>query len=257
MADALSGEVAWITGAGTGIGRAIAETLAAAGAAVALTGRKPAPLEATATAIAAAGGRAIVVLADVTRADAVADAHGRVVGELGTPGILVNNAGMNLARRHYRDLSPADAAALVETNLTAPFLCVLQVLPTMRAAGGGTLVHVASLAGKGLFLPSGPAYSAAKHGVAAMSALINAEEGIHGIRSICVSPGEVDTPMLSQRPTPLSREHLATVLKPQDIADTVLFALSLPKRACLADIVIVPTDNPAHRGEARALAQRA
>ena len=251
----LDGQVAWVTGAGSGIGRAIALAFAEAGGRVALTGRRAEALAETAALIRAQGGEAVEVAADVTEAGAVAEAHRRVVAALGDPGILVNNAGGNAKRRHWNQLSPEDMGWVLDVNLRGPFLCSLAVLPAMRARRDGLLIHVASLAGTGIFVPSGPAYGAAKHGARAMSATINAEEGIHGIRSVCINPGEVATPILDTRPRPPSPEERALMVQPEDVAACALFAAGLPARTCVAELTVVPTDNAQHRAAARAVEQ--
>ena len=245
----------WITGAGTGIGQAIALAFAAAGERVALTGRTAAALEQTREAVEAAGGTAVVVVADVTDEHAVTSAHQAVVDAFGPPAVLVNNAGANAKRRHWAQLSPADMAMVVDVNLKGPFLCTLAVLPAMRAAGGGTIIHVASVAGTGIFAVTGPAYTAAKHGARALSATLNAEEGIHGIRSICINPGEVATPIMDQRPRPPSAADRALMVQPQDIAAAAVFAATLPPRTCMAEMTIQPTDNAFYRATAHAIAR--
>ncbi|HUZ65376.1 MAG TPA: SDR family oxidoreductase [Acetobacteraceae bacterium] len=249
----LKGRIAWITGAGSGIGRAIALTFAGAGAQVALTGRTEASLRETEAMIRAAGGTVLLAPADVTDAAAVRAAHDKVAQAWGHPDILVNNAGSNVGRRHWKNLGPEGAAEVIDVNLKAPFLCSLAVLPAMRAKGGGMLIHIASLAGTAIHAVSGPSYTAAKHGAVAMSATINAEEGIHGIRSVCICPGEVATPILDKRPAPPSAEDRALMVQPDDIAAAALFCATLPPRACVTDLVIVPTDNHAHRATARAI----
>ncbi len=181
---ALTGRIAWITGAGTGIGRATTVALARAGARVALTGRTIATLEETAALVRAEGGTALLAPGDVTDPAAVAAAHAAVVAGLGDPDILVNNAGWNETKRHWKDLTPETVQRLIAGNLTGPFLVTLAVLPAMRARRDGVLIHIASISATSVYLPSGPVYTAAKFGARAMSATLNAEEGIHGIRSV-------------------------------------------------------------------------
>lgn len=251
----MKNSIVWITGAGTGIGQAVALAFAAAGARVALTGRRPDALEETRAAVVAAGGQAMIAAADVTDPAAVTQAHQAVVAAFGHPAVLVNNAGANARRRHWAQLSAEDMAMVVDVNLKGPFLCTLAVLPAMRAAGGGTIIHVASVAGTGIFAVTGPAYTAAKHGARAMSATLNAEEGIHGIRSICINPGEVATPIMDQRPRPPSAEDRAIMVQPHDIAAAAVFAAGLPPRTCMAEMTIQPTDNAFYRGTAYAIAR--
>jgi NADP-dependent 3-hydroxy acid dehydrogenase YdfG len=254
--SALAGKIAWITGAGTGIGRATTLALARAGATVALTGRTLATLEETAALVRAEGGTALIAPADVTDPAAVAAAHAAVVAGVGDPDILVNNAGWNVVRRHWKDLTPETAQQLIAGNLTAPVLVTLAVLPAMRARRDGVLIHIASVSATTVFLPSGPIYTAAKFGARAMSQTLNAEEGIHGIRSVSINPGEVVTPILDKRPVKLTQDQLALMAQPEDIAAAVLFCATLPARACVTDLTLMPTDAANWRADAHAIAAR-
>ncbi len=248
----IAGQVAWITGAGSGIGRAMAVAFARAGCRVALTGRRRDMLDETAALM--AGADPAVVPADVSDAAAVAAAHQAVTAALGEIDILVNNAGTNARRRHWRDLSAEDMAGVVDVNLKGPFLCSLAVLPAMRARRRGLLIHTVSNAAAGIYPVSGPTYTASKHGARAMSATINAEEGIHGIRSVCINPGEVETPILDTRPRPPSTEDRALMIQPEDIAAAAVFAAQLPPRTCMAEMLINPTDNNFYRAIAHGIA---
>jgi NADP-dependent 3-hydroxy acid dehydrogenase YdfG len=249
----VDGKVVWVTGAGSGIGRACALAFAAAGAKVALTGRRIAALEETAAAIRGKGSAALVAVADVTDPGSVEQAHREIVAALGDPLVLVNSAGSNVTERHWKNLAPAGASAVIDLDLKAMFYCTLAVLPAMRARRDGRIVHIASQAGVSLQTISGPSYSASKHGVVAMSASLNAEEGINGIRSICISPGEVDTPILSTRPSPPSAAERELMLLPEDVAETVLFCATLPHRACVTELILLPTDDRHVRDRARAI----
>ncbi len=250
----LTGKVVWITGAGSGIGRSTALAFAAAGARVAISGRRADMLGETARLIEGAGGAATVAPADVANAADVTRAHAEIIAALGEVEILVNNAGTNAKRRHWKDLAPEDMARVVDVNLKGPFLCSLAVLPAMRARGGGTLIHVVSNAATGIYAVSGPTYTASKHGARAMSATINAEEGIHGIRSVCINPGEVETPILDTRPQPPGAADRALMVQPEDIAAAAVFAAMLPPRTCMAEMLITPTDNNFYRATAKAIA---
>ena len=123
----------------------------------------------------------------------------------------------------------------------------------MRARRDGRIVHIASQAAVGLHPVSGPTYAAAKKGVLALSATLNAEEGIHGIRSICISPGEVDTPILNTRPAPPSAAERELMLKPEDVAAAALFSVTLPQRACVTELVLLPTDDRHMRAQANTI----
>lgn len=242
---------AWVTGAGSGIGRAVAIALGQAGYRLALTGRREAPLRETAG---LAGQEALILPADLTDAAAVEAAARRVAEALGGPDLLVNNAGSNVPRRHWHQLGAADAALLVDVNLTAPFLTSLAVLPAMKARGGGLMVQIASMAGKGTSAVSGPGYIAAKTGFVALSASLNAENGIHNIRSTCICPGEVVTPILDKRPVPVSDEERARMLQPEDLAAAVLFVANLPERVCINEMLVTPTWNRFQAAEAQKVA---
>jgi len=234
----LQGKSAWVTGAGSGIGRAIAIAFAQEGAKVALTGRRVAPLEETAAMI---GEAAIVVPADLTDEAAIAAALAKVEAGIGGPDILVNNAGVNLPKRYLHQLTPEAIRALVDGNLTAPFMTSVAVLPGMRARGGGHLIQIASMAGKNISFLSGPGYTAAKHGFVALSQAINQENGIHNIRSCCICPGEVATDILKNRPEPVPAEDLERLLQPEDIAAMALFVATMPARANITEMLVTPT----------------
>lgn len=241
----LAGKMAWITGAGSGIGEAAALALAAEGASVVLTGRTRAKLETVAARIGAA---ASVMPGDMTVAaevQAIADA---IVAQHGRLDILVNNAGLNIAARDWQVLAPPGIDAVISANLNSAFYCVSAVLPTMRAqfqrdGSGGLLIHTASLAGRFITRLSGPAYTAAKHGVVAMSHTINMAECIHNIRSTVVLPGEVATPILDLRPVPVSPEERARMAQPEDVGELVRFIACLPDRVVLNEVMIAPTWN--------------
>lgn len=234
----LAGKSAWVTGAGSGIGRAIAIAFAAEGAKVALTGRRTAPLEETAAMI---GGGAVIAPADLTDDKQVAAALAKVEATIGGPDILVNNAGVNLPKRYLHQLTPEAIRTLVDGNLTAPFLTSVAVLPGMRRRGGGHLIQIASMAGKGISFLSGPGYTAAKHGFVALSQSINQENGIHNIRSCCICPGEVATDILKNRPEPVPAEDIERLLQPEDIAAMALFVATLPPRANVTEMLVTPT----------------
>ena len=216
------GMAAWMTGAGSGIGRACAVAFARAGARVAFTGRRRA-LEETAGLIAGLDGLApLMVPADVSDAASVVAAHAKIVAAWATrrPRQLRRR---QCPQRHWGNLGPQGASEVIDLDLKAVFYCTLAVLPAMRLRGDGSIVHIASQAGVSLQTVTGPSYSAAKHGVVAMSASLNAEEGIHGIRSICISPGEVETPILDTRPVPPTAAERKLMLQPEDVAEAALF----------------------------------
>jgi NADP-dependent 3-hydroxy acid dehydrogenase YdfG len=241
--QSIEGKVAWVTGAGSGIGRAASLALAKAGVRLALSGRRKAQLEETAKLIAAAGGHAEIEALDVTDSAAVTLTAERIVRQLGRLDILVNNAGLNIVERAWSALNPARIDEILGANLHGAFYCVVAALPIMRAHKDGLIINVASLAGKRVSPLSGAGYTAAKHAVVAMNASINMEEYANGIRACAICPGEVATPILDQRPVPVSEEDRARMLQAEDLGETVLFVARLPPHVCVSEILIAPTWN--------------
>ena len=242
----LAGRVAWVTGAGSGIGEAAALALAGAGATLVLTGRRTEPLEAVAARIAAAGGQATVLPGDLTRPATAGEIVSEVERRFGRLDLLVNNAGLNIAARAWRDLTVEGIDTVLHGNLSAAFYCAAAALGPMRRQGDGLLIHTASWAGKYISPLSGPAYTAAKHGVVAMSQSINMEEYRNGIRSTAILPAEVATPILDRRPVPPNAEERAAMLQPGDLGALVLFVATQPASVCLNEITISPTMNRAY-----------
>jgi NADP-dependent 3-hydroxy acid dehydrogenase YdfG len=239
----LAGKVAWVTGAGSGIGEAAALALAEEGAAVVLTGRRPAPLDDVAGRIKARGGAAHAQPGDLMQPRSVQAIASFIEGSLGRLDILVNNAGLNVTERSWAQLTPASAEQVIDGNLASAFYCVTAVLPMMRAQKDGVLIHTASMAGRVVSKLSGPAYTAAKHGVVAMSHSINLEECVNGIRSCVICPGEVATPILDKRPNQVSAEERARMVQPQDCGDLIRYIACLPRHVCLNEVHITPTWN--------------
>jgi NADP-dependent 3-hydroxy acid dehydrogenase YdfG len=238
----LTGKVAWVTGAGTGIGEAAALALAE-GAIVVLTGRRAEPLERLAQRIHQAGGTAHARPGDLTDAATPQAIGADIVKTLGRIDILVNNAGVNIRDRHWDKLTPHGIDQVVHGNLSAALYCVTVVLPVMRAQQDGVIIHTASMAGRFIGGLSGPIYTAAKHGVVAMSHTINMEECDNGIRSTAMLPGEVATPILDQRPIPVTPEQRARLVQPEDCGDLVRYIACLPAHVCINEVMITPAYN--------------
>ncbi len=251
MTETLAGKVAWVTGAGSGIGEAAALALAGAGARVVLTGRREEPLRTLAGCIAASGGEAAVAPGDVTDAGRIQGIVAEIAARFGRLDVLVSNAGSNVRERRWDALSPEGAQGVIEANLSSAFYASLAVLPLMRAQGDGVLIHTASWAGRYVSPVSGPAYTAAKHAVVAMSHSINMEECVNGIRSTVLCPAEVATPILDKRPVPVSAEDRARMLQPDDMAALILFVATRPKHVCLNEVVISPAWNRGYVPDAR------
>jgi NADP-dependent 3-hydroxy acid dehydrogenase YdfG len=244
----LKGKVAWITGAGTGIGEGAALALARDGATVVLSGRRKEVLQGVADKIAKAGGKAAVQVCDVTKAAAVQKVADAIKAEFGRLDIVVNNAGMNVPKRSWQQLDMAGADAVITGNLTSAFYVVQATLPIMRAQKDGVLIHTASWAGRFIGPVSGPAYTAAKHGMVAMSHTINLEECRNGIRSTVVCPGEVATPILVNRPIPETPETMARMVQSEDMGNIIAFLAGQPSHVCINEVVVSPTHNRGYIG---------
>lgn len=251
--DTLKGKVVWITGGGSGIGLSAARSMVAAGATVVISGRRAALLEevtAEVMAQAAASGEGQIEgwALDVNDLEAVAQSGAAIIAKHGCVDILVNSAGINVAKRSWADVTVSDFARVVQTNLNGAMAACHAVLPTMRSRKSGLIVNVASWAGRYDSAFTGPAYNASKHGLVAMCATLNIDEGRHGIRACALCPGEVATPILKSRPVPPSEEEMARMLQPDDLGSVILFLAELPSHVCVNEMVISPTWNRAYLG---------
>lgn len=236
-------KVAWITGAGTGIGRGGAIALAREGFAVALSGRRAAPLEEVAGKVREAGGRALVVPLDVSRAADVDAAAARVAAELGPVDVLVNSAGLNVPQRAWKDVSPEGWQQVVDINLSGTFLCTRAVLAAMRERRQGLVINIASWAGRHALAFVGPVYNATKHAVVALTHSFNMEENANGLRACVIMPGEVATPIPRTRPVPPPPQEMAAMLQEDDLGRTIAFVATMPPHVCVNEILVSPTRN--------------
>lgn len=239
----LTGKIAWVTGAGSGIGQAAAVALAREGATVVLTGRRKGPLEETAATIKKAGGKAVAMPGDLMKSSAVKKIAADIGKKFGRCDILVNNAGLNILERTFRQLTPAGIDQVIQGNLSSAFYCTTAVLPMMRKQKGGLLIHTSSVAGRVPGPLSGATYSAAKHGVVAMSHTLNMEECVNGIRSCVVLPGEVATPILDKRPVPVTKAERARMAQSEDVGDLIRYIACLPAHIVINEVMINPTWN--------------
>jgi NADP-dependent 3-hydroxy acid dehydrogenase YdfG len=237
----LGGQVAIVTGAGTGIGRETARLLAAEGAAVVLCGRRREPLAAVVGEILAAGGKAAARQADVERD---AEALGLVRWALQTYGrvdILINNAGYSSRVRNVRWVGRDEWDSVLAVNLDAVYLLTQAVLPGMIERGGGTIVTVSSAAALRPGLISGAPYGAAKAAVRNLMGHVHTVLRAKGIRATTIVPAEVDTPILAKRPLPPDAQARATMMQAEDVARAILFCVTLPPRTVIEEIVMSPT----------------
>jgi 3-oxoacyl-[acyl-carrier protein] reductase len=229
---------ALITGATEGIGRATAFALGRAGYRVGVCARTAGTVESLVSELRASGIEAAGAAADVSDADQVTGMVERLSGALGEIGVLVNNAGVLIARP-FGELTLEDWDATMAVNLRGPFLMTRAVLPAMRARRQGAIVNVASLAARNGFV-GGSAYVASKHAVLGFGRALMLELRQEGIRVITVCPGSVDTGMLTDQP--MLKSDRARILQPEDVAETILHALRLPERAMLSEVDLRPSN---------------
>jgi NAD(P)-dependent dehydrogenase (short-subunit alcohol dehydrogenase family) len=229
---------ALVTGATQGIGRATAFALGRAGYRVAVCARTPDAVDRLVGELRRDGIGAAGAPADVGDAGQVTRALERLAGELGQPGVLVNNAGVMIARP-FEELTLEDWDTTMATNLRSLFLVTRAVLPAMRRRREGTVVNVASLAGRHGFA-GGSAYCASKHAVLGFSRALMMEVRKEGIRVLAICPGSVDTSML--RDQPMLQTDPARILRPEDVAEAILHAVQLPGRALVSELDIRPAN---------------
>ena len=230
----------WVSGAGSGMGRAAAVGAAARGIRVVLSGRRADALEETARLVTAAGGQSLVLPLDVRDAAAVVDAHHEIRATWAEVTDLVLAAGLNTPDRFWRDQSIEEFQSIVATNLTAAARMVDVVLPAMRTRGGGQIVVVSSYAGWRFSPGAGVAYSASKTALGAICASLNAQEAQHGIRACHLCPGDVDTPFLERRPQLPDAAARQVMLSADDVARAILFVLDSPPHVRIDELVISP-----------------
>jgi NAD(P)-dependent dehydrogenase (short-subunit alcohol dehydrogenase family) len=253
MTHPLEGRVALVTGAGSGIGRAIARRLARDGAIVVAVGRRRERLDETAALIAADGGTVRVALADVARADQVRDVIGAAVAALDHLDILVNNAALNRPAtpppETVADLSDDWWAATLDVNLTGAFLCCKHALPHLIASGRGAIVNVASTSGIA-GNTNQAAYVSSKHGLVGLTRSIALDYGAQGVRANAVCPGFIDTERSRAFSAAVRGEGwedrkraeipVGRLGQPEDVANLVAFLVS--DDAAFVSGAVIPID---------------
>jgi NADP-dependent 3-hydroxy acid dehydrogenase YdfG len=235
--SAVAGKTVLITGGGSGVGAATARLFAVEGAKVATAGRDLAKLD---RAVAGIPG-VFCQACDVTDPKQVTALIDAVTKQFGPIDILVNNAGTNIKARKMRELSVDDWNKLVNTNLHGAFYCIKAVLPQMLARKDGVIVNVNSVSGKRPYPLAGAGYAAGKFGLHALAGCLMNEELDSGIRVSSIYPGEIDTPILNERPNPISEDWRAKILQPEDVAKAILFVAGLPPHVNIPELIIKPT----------------
>lgn len=231
-------ETVWITGAGSGIGAAMARGFAGAGYAVALTGRGREALEEVAASL-PSGARAHIAPCDVADRGAVNAAAAEIAEWGGGIHVLCNNAGLNIKKRSWADPDQDAWDDVIRVNVTGALNVIHASLPVMRAQGGGVMIHTSSWAGRFHSKVAGVAYGASKHALSDISASLNEQEGVNGVRSTALCPGEVATPLLAKRPS-YDQAKMATIIQPEDMAETALYVARMNPNVAIHEIVLGP-----------------
>jgi NAD(P)-dependent dehydrogenase (short-subunit alcohol dehydrogenase family) len=236
--DSLNGRVAVITGAGRGIGAAIARSLAGLGATAILCGRTAAPLESTAKAIASSGGQAETIPCDVANLASVEAAAKRVEKSYGRVDILVNNAGIGGFGGPLHQLAPDAWDQILNTNLRGVYYAIRSFVPLMIRARSGHIINISSLAGKNA-LPNGAAYASSKWGLNGLSYSVAEELRVHNIRVSVICPGSTNTDL-----SPHEGKNPAKMLQPEDVAHAVVMLVTQSPQSFVSEILLRPTQKP-------------
>lgn len=236
-----AGKVVWITGAGSGVGEACALIMAQYGASVVLSGRRIEPLRDLAERITNLDGDALVCACDVADPEQTRATVANIKARYGRLDVYVGSAGYNINKRLMSNLSPTEAQAIMNVSLGGAFNASSAALELMREQNSGTLIHIGSWSGKRVRTFSGPAYTAAKAGLLAMSESMNLELADQGIRSTVIVPGGIDTPLLDNLPSPPSAEQRRRLLRVEDCAEAVRWVAALPQRVRIDELTITPT----------------
>jgi len=238
---ALDGQVAIMTGGGTGIGRAAALMLAAEGAQVVVAGRRKAPLDEVVGEIAKAGGRAVARPCDVEKAAEARALAEWTIAQYGRVDILVNNAGHSSRARNIRWVGQEEWDSVLAVNLTGVYALTQAVLPSMIERGGGTIITISSLAALRPGLIGGAPYGAAKAAVLNLMGHVHKVLRDKGIRATTIMPAEVDTPILDNRPLRPDAMARSTMMHADDVARAILLCATLPPRTVIETMVMSPT----------------
>lgn len=236
----LTNKAVVITGGGTGIGAGIARELATAGCRVMIGGRREEPLRELAQSVQSSEPVRFAQL-DVADDASIREFFRQAREQLGEIDILVNSAGINIQNRSIAAMEPADWDHVLRVNATGAYRCMLEVLPAMRQRRDGVVINISSISGKRAIQLGGVVYCASKFALTALGTAVSNEVRLEGVRVTNVYPGEVNTPILDKRPTPVSQEHKNAILQPEDVAALVATICRLPARAHVPEVVIKPT----------------
>ena len=246
----LQSKVAWVTGAGSGIGLAGAQALAAGGATVVMSGRRADVLQREADAVKKSGGKAEVEALDVSNAASVKRVTEAILARHGKIDILVNSAGLNNPVRYWRDQTVESWDQVIRINLDGTFYCTHAVIPSMRNRKDGVVINISSWAGVYTSALVGAAYNGSKAAVVSLTETINMEECVNNIRACAICPAEVATPIMDRRPIPPSADERKRMLQPSDLGQTIRWVAEQPDHVCINEIIISPTWNRIYVGGA-------
>ncbi len=234
----LAGQLAVVTGAGRGIGAAIARQLAALGATVALCGRNQSTLQETAASILESGGKTEVIPCDVTVLHQLQHAAARIESTFGRLDILVNNAGVGSFDGPLHELPPDEWERILNTNLRGVYFAIHAFAPLMIRAQAGHIINISSLAGKNA-LRNGAAYAASKWGLNGLSYSIAEELRQHQVRVSVLCPGSVDTSFDGH-----AGKDRNKMLQPDDVAHAVIMLVTQAPQSFMSEILLRPTQKP-------------
>jgi NADP-dependent 3-hydroxy acid dehydrogenase YdfG len=239
MPVSLKDQIVIVVGASSGIGRAISALFARQGARVVASARRGDRLRALQVELSKDDIPIDIAPADAAKAEEMEHLAQRTFARFGRVDVLVYAAGTNTRDRAMKNMNPDLWDTLIRVNLNGAYYITQAVLPAMRQAGSGHLIYVSSISG---LTPdvSGAAYQAAKRGLLGLAHAIRAEEKENGIRTCVVCPGLVDTEILDKRPVKPAPEMLAKALQPEDVAEAVLSVATLPPRAVVPEMQILP-----------------
>lgn len=234
----LENKVAWITGAGSGIGQNAAIKLSKLGMKIILSGRNKKKLKETAL---KCGDNFLIKTLDISNKQSVQDVVSEIKKEFKYIDVLVNCAGINIENRDWDNIHENEWDNVIQTNLNGLFYCCRSVIPLMKQKMDGLIINVSSWSGNHVSLLSGVPYTSSKHALNAMTETINMKYCNYGIRACALCPGEVSTAILDKRPKKLSIEQKNKMLQPDDLGETIAFLCEMPKHVCINELTISPT----------------
>ena len=236
--NSLAGKIAIVTGAGRGIGRAVASNLAQSGCRIILTARTLGQLEQVQQELSTTGAEAIVIAADLTRDDEVQRLVDESQQRMGAPDILINNAGWG-KRAAVVKVALEDLDQTLRLNLRAPMILARSFVPAMIRKGEGAVINIGSISGK-TGEANGSAYSASKFGLIGFTQSLYEEVREYGIKVAVILPGFVDTPLIP----PNRQLDRSKMIQPADVAQTVRYILASGTTCCPVEITLRPQKSP-------------